>query len=205
MTTATLTPVANQTPAVANATKELSGPVWVTRFPGSIDTDALTPEFKICVDTFIAAIQAGGGHVSISNTFRPVQRAYMMHWCYAIFRNGFDPANVPPFPGVAIEWVHPTLAQSVHAAKKMLEDFQMMNLNTSPALQSLHSVRKAIDMRIWWSNNLSIRARNGDMVVIDTMPRTGMNVQLKEVGATYGVIKYVNGAADKPHWSTTGH
>jgi hypothetical protein len=39
----------------------------------------------------------------------------------------------------------------------------------------------------------------------NTTPRTGMNLQLKAVGLTYGVKKFVNGNADRPHWSTTGH
>lgn len=205
MTTAILTPQANQTPAVASVSKELSGAVWVTRFLGSTSTSSLTPEFKACVDQFKAAIEAGGGHANITNAFRPVQRAYMMHWCYRIFRHGFNPANVPPFPGVAIEWVHPTLAQSIEAARVMLQDFEMGGLNTTPALQSLHTVRKAVDMRIWWAQNLAIRTKDGELVTITTTPRSGMNLQLKDVGATYGVIKYHGGANDKPHWSTTGH
>jgi hypothetical protein len=121
MTTATLTPQANQTPAVANVTKELSGIVWNARFPASISTDTLTPSFKASVDAFKAAIEAGGGHADISNTYRSRQRAYMMHWCHKIYRNGFNPANVPYMPGVEIEWVHPTLAQSVAAAAAMVD------------------------------------------------------------------------------------
>ncbi|CAJ0818191.1 hypothetical protein LMG19087_03349 [Ralstonia wenshanensis] len=31
------------------------------------------------------------------------------------------------------------------------------------------------------------------------------NAKLKEVGRSYGVIKFVGGATDKPHWSTDGH
>lgn len=205
MTTATLTPQANQTPAVANTNKELSGAVWTTRFLGSTSTDSLIPEFKICVDMFKAAIEAGGGHAIIENAFRPAQRAYLMHWCYRIFRHGFDPENVPSFPSVQIEWAHPTLAESVAAAKEMVEQFHMSNLNTTPSLQSLHTQRKAVDIRIWWSQNLVIRTKDGIPVTIDTTPRTGMNSKLKAVGATYGVIKYVGGASDRPHWSTTGH
>ncbi|MFT0735958.1 hypothetical protein [Ralstonia wenshanensis] len=32
-----------------------------------------------------------------------------------------------------------------------------------------------------------------------------VNAKLKEVGRSYGVIKFVGGATDKPHWSTDGH
>jgi hypothetical protein len=207
MTTATLTPQANQTPAVANVTKELSGEVWGGRFPASESTDTLTPAFKVCVDRFKAAIEAGGGHVDISNTYRSRQRAYMMHWCHKIFRNGFNPANVPYMPGVEIEWVHPTLAESVAAAQRMVIEFRIDQLaaNVPPSLNSLHCSRQAVDMRIWWTGDLIMSNMDGTQVTINTLPRTGMNLQLKQVGQTYGVIKFVGGNADKPHWSTNGH
>jgi hypothetical protein len=32
-----------------------------------------------------------------------------------------------------------------------------------------------------------------------------MNAVLATVGATYGVIKFVGGGTDKPHWSDNGH
>lgn len=100
MTTAILTPQANQTPAVANVAKELSGRIWTSRFPGSIRTADLTPEFRKCVDAFIAAIEAAGGLHDISSTYRPPKRAYLMHWAHEIYRNDFDPAEVPSMAGV---------------------------------------------------------------------------------------------------------
>jgi hypothetical protein len=42
-------------------------------------------------------------------------------------------------------------------------------------------------------------------VQIASLPRTGMNPDLKTVGASYGVIKFVGGASDMPHWSADGH
>lgn len=207
MITAILTPSTDQTPAVAKVKKELSGSVWTSRFPGSIDTADLTPDFRKGVDAFIAAILAAGGHRRISATFRPPQRAYLMHWSHKIYRNGFAPKKVPAMPGVEIEWVHPTLAESVSAAKDMVESFDIDGLaeDTPPALNSLHTIREAIDMTIWWKGDLVISNMDGTEVTIDTTPRTGMNRQLKAVGRTYGVIKFLGGAADKPHWSTTGH
>ena len=207
MNTATLTPMANQTPAVVSSTKELSGAVWVGRFPGSTSTTALTPEFRACVEPFIAAMRAGFSTVQIANTFRPDKRAYMMHWSHRIYRNGYDPASVPAFPGVEIEWVHPTLAQSRNGAYEMVQGFgiEHLGVNVPPALASLHSVRKAIDMKIFCNGDLTVRNRDGTVVTIDTNPKTGMNAQLKAVGLTYGVVKYVGGNQDKPHWSTNGH
>jgi hypothetical protein len=207
MTTATLTPQADQTPAVANVEKELSGFAWTARFPGSKSTADLTPAFRECVDAFIDAILAAGGFRDIANTYRPKQRAYLMHWAHKIFRNGFDPASVPPMAGVEIEWEHPTLEASVAAAGEMVDGFRIgiLDASVAPALDSLHSVRQAIDMKIWWTGDLEIYNKEGTLVTIDTEPRTGMNRQLKQVGLTYGVKKFVGGSTDKPHWSTTGH
>jgi hypothetical protein len=87
----------------------------------------------------------------------------------------------------------------------MVTGFEIGHLGVPPALNSLHSVREAIDMRIWWTGNLNIYDDSGTLVTINTVPRSGMNPQLKQVGLSYGVKKYVGGNADRPHWSTTGH
>jgi hypothetical protein len=207
MTTATLTPQADQTPAVVKVKKELSGGVWVGRFPASARTSTLTASFKESVDLFMEAIWAADGDVEIANTYRPKQRAYLMHWAHKIFRNDFDPTKVPSMPGVEIEWAHPKLAESVAAAEKMVELFKIGDLaaDTAPALHSLHESGQAVDMRIWWTGDLEISNKDGTVVIIKTSPRTGMNRELKAVGRTYGVIKFIGGAHDRPHWSTTGH
>jgi hypothetical protein len=119
--------------------------------------------------------------------------------------HGTDPATVPPMAGVNINWVHPTRAASRKAAEKMVSGFRMGHLHTPPALHSLHNERKAIDMNISWSGSVSIQDATGKIVAVTTKPRTGMNALIVQVGASYGVIKFVGGAADKPHWSTTGH
>ena len=91
------------------------------------------------------------------------------------------------------------------AAKQMITAYDMDGLRTAPALRSLHNTREAIDMRITWNGAVNINDASGTAVHVDTTPRNGMNAQLKLVGASYGVKKYVGGASDKPHWSTTGH
>jgi hypothetical protein len=60
-------------------------------------------------------------------------------------------------------------------------------------------------MSIAWSGILNIRAKDGTITAITTLPRTGMNLQLKAVGLTYGVVKYHGGNADRPHWSVDGY
>ena len=191
---------------VVIVTKELSGSVWVPRFPTSRTTDTLTPAFQASVDAFKAAMEAGGANVEIDATFRPKERAYLMHWAHKIYRNSTDPATVPAMVGVNIEWVHPTLALSTAAAKAMVVGYQIghLGVNTPPALNTLHTAGDAIDMSISWTGNLLVENKDGTVTTINTVPRTGMNVQLKAVGLTYGVTKFLGGEADRPHWSTTG-
>ena len=93
---------------------------------------------------------------------------------------------------------------SVRAATAMVSAYGMSTLKVAPALRSRHTERKTIDMTISWSGKLAILDAAGSVVEIDTTPRTGMNEKLHEVGASYGVIKFWKGAADKPHWSTDG-
>jgi hypothetical protein len=99
------------------------------------------------------------------------------------------------------------IANNNSVGDKIVHGFatQRLNANVVPALHTLHMERTAIDMSISWSGNLHIAKQDGTIVNITTTPRTGMNLQLKEVGRSYGVIKYVGGDQDKPHWSITGH
>lgn len=109
--------------------------------------------------------------------------------------------------GVNIKWDHPTLEASVQAARQMSTGFGIggLSANTAPSLNTLHMSRQAIDMSISWTGTLNIANEDGTITAINTGPRTGMNLQLKAVGLTYGVKKFVGGVADRPHWSTTGH
>ena len=109
--------------------------------------------------------------------------------------------------GVNINWVHPTVEESIEAAQRMVDDFHIQGLaaSTAPALNTLHMIGEAIDMRITWTGNISVEKADGIVVLINTTPRTGMNLQLKQIGHSYGVVKFVGGNADRPHWSTTGH
>jgi hypothetical protein len=55
-----------------------------------------------------------------------------------------------------------------------------------------------------WKGAVTIKKADGVTVLIKAGPHSGMNRQLKEISATYGVKKFVGGAKDKPHWSATG-
>lgn len=185
--------------------KELSGVVWVPRFPTSKSISALAADFRPKCDAFVGAVTAAGATVTINATLRPPERAYLMHWSFVINAHEVDPDDVPPHAGVNIEWVHrkangsPDMQASRAAAAAMVHGYDIAH---RPSLTSLHIFGKAIDMSISWSGNLQIKQKNGTKKLIKSLPRSGLNHELWAVGATYGVIKL---PSDPPHWSSTGH
>lgn len=214
-----LTTVAPAGAAIQPADCTLSGPSWVSQFPTSTSLSSLAPTFQTDVSNFINAMQQAGITVSIDATRRPLQRAYLMHYAYTI-ANGTDAApNVPAFvpvksqPAVDICWVHtdangnydPTA--SITAAQQMLTAYGISsNLKVPPALKSLHTRGEAIDMKTVWSGkSITINDASGNAVTIDARPHSGLNSTLISVGATYGVIHFINGAKDPNHWSVNGH
>ncbi len=198
------------TPTTASPA-EPSGPAWITRFPTSTSVADCALPFRDDLTAFIEALRAAGASVVIAATVRPRQRAYLMHWCWAIVNTRADPRSVPPLDGVAIAWAHSDeqgaydAAASLAAARAMVTAYGMQGLSVAPALSSNHILGTAVDMAIAWNGNLTIARRDGTSVTIASLPRTGMNVDLKSVGASYGVLKFVGGASDMPHWSIDGH
>ena len=155
--------------------------------------------------------------VQINATFRPAQRAYMMHYSWLINRNQIAPADVPRYQPIGsqtdqvdIDWVHrdpkgkPDLAASRRAALQMVNGFGIANLRVAPALNSNHVNKRAIDMDISWRGNMEIADADGNTVLINTLPHDGTNRRLIEVGATYSVHHLRNVNADRPHWSHDG-
>ena len=69
---------------------ELSGPQWVARFPTGVSIADLAATFAAKVSNFVDAMRAAGAAVRISATFRPKERAYLMHWAWEIGVNLFD-------------------------------------------------------------------------------------------------------------------
>lgn len=204
-TQALLTPLTDTKPVVVKVQRELSGEHWCARFLGSKKTSALKPEFRQKADSFIAALRAAGAMVDPESTLRPKERSYLMHCSWLIAKKMVTPEKVPMDKGVLIEWVHPTLDESIKAAEKMTQTYQIDGLPIPPALStSLHNTGEAIDMTIFWSGVLKIKNSTGDEITIESLPKTGMNPDLHKVGKTYGVIKYFGGDKDKPHWSATG-
>ena len=193
------------------AAREPSGVAWVTRFPTSaLVADCVQP-FRANLTAFIAALRAARATVNVAATRRPAQRAYLMHWCWSICKAKADPRTVPAMEGVAIAWAHDDErgdydpGASLAAARAMVAAYGMQNLNVAPALSSKHITGTAVDMAISWTDTLAITNQDGTPATIASLPRTGMNPDLRQVGKTYGVIKFVGGASDIPHWSDDGH
>ena len=184
----------------------LSGPQWVPKFPTSTSLDDLVDPFRGSARRFIAALKAAHATVTISDTLRPPQRAYLMHFSFAIARESLDPAGVPAMPGVDIQWLHtnaagqPDLAASRAAAEEMVQGY---GIAFKPVLNSRHTEGRAVDMTIGWQNKLVIKKSDGTQQTIASLPRTGAgNTDLHRVGSGYGVVKLVS---DPPHWSSDGH
>ncbi|MFB2937620.1 peptidoglycan-binding protein [Aerosakkonemataceae cyanobacterium BLCC-F154] len=179
--------------------QQLSGAHWVRFFPGSISIADLASPFRQRVQAFEQALRAAGAKMVIAATYRPPQRAYLMHYAARISRGEIAPQNVPSYAGVYIDWVHYTNAGSVQAARDMVNAYGIGN--NPVALVSRHTQGYAIDWEITWSGTLNVRNAQGRIVSIGT-PRTSyQNSILWQVGATYGVIHL---RYDPPHWSIDG-
>ena len=190
-----ITPAATAAEAQAAAPtpqRELSGRAWVEKFPTGTSTDDLTPAFRDSVNAFIAAVRAAGGSVSIAATYRPPERAYLMHYAWEIANGSIQPDRVPARTGVDIEWDHGNKKKSVNAAKAMKTAYGMRHI---AALESNHTRRTAIDMNITGTNGKTMLNKSGKKVSIKNED------DLYAVGATYGVHKL---RSDPPHWSADG-
>jgi len=183
-----------------------SGEQWVSHFPTSTNVSDLVEPFRGNVSRFIASLRSAHANVTIAATLRPPERAYLMHFAFAIAREKEDPRKVPPMKNVNIQWTHlkadgtPDLAASRAGAEEMVKSYEIAY---RPAQRSRHTEGRAIDMTIIWHNDLVIEKGNGAKTTISSLPRNGAgNTELHHLGMSYGVIKL---ASDPPHWSSDGH
>lgn len=191
----------------SKVTKELSGPAWVAKFPGSSSLEDCIEPFRTGLKSFIAAMRSAGATVKVSATKRPAERAWLMHWAWKIAKDGISPTTVPTKVGIEIEWVHRKdgnvdLVASMHAAAAMVAAYGM---EQQAALSSRHVEGRAVDMTISWSGALELMDASGKPRKITSDPKNGTNADLKTCGKTYGVIKIKPEAKDPPHWSDDGH
>lgn len=182
--------------------RESSGAQWCTRFPGSADIAALTPDFAKRVGDFIQSMRMGGATVTIAATFRPPERAYLMHFaCLVAGYHGTDgkfrqiaPVAVPAMSGVGIDWTHAgDIIAAQGAATQMVTGY---TIRYPAALVSRHTQRRAIDMTIHWAGKICMC---DGMHIAHAVTR---QADLVPIGKTFGVIKLLT---DPPHWSDDGH
>src|ERR1700687_5330792 len=126
----------------------LSGSAWVSQFPTSTSIEDLSEPFRCNAWRCVAALRQARASVVIADTLRRPERAYLMHFAFAIAREAMDPNTVPSMPAVDIQWVHPDpqgqpdLPASQAAAEQMVQGYGIV---FKPALTSRHSEGKAID------------------------------------------------------------
>jgi hypothetical protein len=185
--------------------KTPSGASWVQEFPTSTDVSDLDSSFSGKVQKFVSALEEAGAAVTITATKRPLERAYLMHWAWMIVKKGYDPRKIPAMKGVDINWWHGDQKTSKDAAQEMVDSYGINKLKVPPSLKSNHITGKAIDMKISWSGELTIKNAKGVEVLIKTSPKDHTNRKLIAVGKTYQVIHFIDIAKDKVHWSVNGH
>jgi hypothetical protein len=184
-------------------TSNLSGKDWwranQARYPNSQLIDDLEPGFRSRVEAFIGSLRQAGSTVIVSSTRRNAIRAHLMHYSWKVAYGEIDPKDVPKRSGLTIEWDHGDLQKSRETAREMVKLFGMAHI---ASLTSNHIRGKAIDMNIAWKGTLVLTRPAPLVVRIESLPRTGQNRELHEIGANaFGVRKLVS---DPPHWSSDG-
>jgi D-alanyl-D-alanine dipeptidase len=177
-----------------------AGASWCALFPPSRKIEDLRMPFRSGVQRMHDALIAGGAQVVIADTFRPPQRAYLMHWSCMLAKSGQDPNAVPPFAGVDIDWTcGGNLAAAKKAAAEMVAGYQIA---FPAALESRHTQGRAIDWRIILApmpaKPYSFRDGAGKFWMFGSEDLDA----LYRFGATFGVLKL---KTDPPHWSDDGH
>jgi D-alanyl-D-alanine dipeptidase len=155
------------------------GAQWTAQFPTSTSTTDLVEPFRSNLEAFIGKLREEGASVTISATYRPAERAYLMHYCCMIAQSKMDPALIPPMEGVDIQWDLGNAEATYTAANQMMKAY---GIAFPAALASRHTQRRAIDMTVHGT--------------------TKSHAELVSMGKTFGVIKL---ETDPPHWSDDGH
>lgn len=206
--TAGATPAAggNAATAAATDTRVLSGSSWCAQYPtGTTIAEITDATFRDNVQAFhdamvAAATPANSLNISISASFRPAERAHLMHYAFRVHNGTTTPAaanTASAAAGININWDHGNLATSKAKAGEMVTTY---DIAYAPALHSRHTEGKAIDWTITWSGSLMI-AKKGETTKLDCTGSGSTSGNLHKVGASYDVHKLVS---DPPHWSTDG-
>lgn len=202
----TATPATGGQAAPATDTRVLSGASWVAEYPtGTTIAELTDATFQANVQAFHDAMVAAATpennlSISISASFRPVERAHLMHYAYKVHKGTTTPAaanTASAAAGININWDHGNLATSKAKAGEMVTGY---DIAYAPALNSRHTEGKAIDWTITWTGSLMI-AKKDETTKLDCTGSGSSSPNLYKVGASYGVHKLVS---DPPHWSTDG-
>jgi len=92
-------------------------------FPGSASADDLNEPFRQNFYEFFVAMERAGCNMTISSTYRPPERAYLMHFSWRIYFEHLNATKIPDRPGVDIEWDHGDSKASKKAAEDMRKGF----------------------------------------------------------------------------------
>lgn len=178
---------------------QLSGAHWYDQFPTSHSIQDLASPFRERVLAFQKAVIDAGAQTIIAATYRPPERAFLMHYSARVSRYDINPRDVPAFPGVDIQWLHYTDAIARQEAAAMVDAY---GIGGNPvALRSRHTQRLAIDWNITWENTLQVKDSRGRTIPVGTPQDSSRNTRLFDIGASYGVYKLDR---DPPHWSVDG-
>ncbi len=187
---------------------EPSGAQWCARFPTSTSLDDLVPPFGDRVKAFISALERAGATVTVSATYRPPERAYLMHWACKIAgytdKDTHIHVQIPPdqalaMPGVDIDWTHG--GDTVAARKAAAAMVDGYDIAFPAALHSNHTRKRAVDMTVVWSGTKTFTDFGGNQHAVAFDPNEVANGLIR-VGETFGVLKLLS---DPPHWSSDGH
>lgn len=185
---------------------EASGKQWCARFPASNKIDDLAPPFRGDVQNLIQRTLEAGGSVDVVDTWRPAERAYLMHFCCEIagytlhgVYHQMKPQDVPPMPGVDIDWTHGgDLGAAISAVVAMRDTYGIV---FPAALHSNHVKRTAVDMKVHIPKGATMINAQGTPFVFDHVADQTDPLFVR-IAASYGVLHL---AGDAVHFSIDGH
>lgn len=178
----------------AAAARQPAGSAWVARYPASSTVETLEPEFRGRVTRFRDALTKAGVRVTVLASWRPPERAWLMHWAWLIAKKQVAPASVPVHPSLPIQWDLGSLEPSIAASQAMVDGF---GARGDTALRSRHTEGRAIDLDIRWQTPALVDAADGAVVTLNQ----GDQDALTRVGRSYGLVR---GATASTHWSDDG-
>lgn len=178
---------------------EYSGSQWCSRFMFSESLYDLAEPFGTNMREFVQCLRDAGISVRIDTTHRPDARGYLMYYSTMISRGKADSNNIPPWPGVNIDWTHGgDKAKARSAAQAMHAKYGVGNNAIARPGRSNHNPTKAfaVDMKITNIAGKTVKFKGKNKKVSSLS-------DLESIGKEFNVFWF--GPGDKPHWSHDGH